>query len=89
MKAWGPATSSYISSFSIPISCEIFIIQDKNLSQVIPGFLLQHKMSKRVKITAGKEWFNLVTNFLQSNYFFKNLGFAKSITITSFIMSTE
>lgn len=45
------------------MSFEIFIIQDKNLSQVISGFNCT-KMRKRAKVTAGKEWFNLVTNFL-------------------------
>lgn len=82
-----PLPSSFLSS-------EPFVIQNKNPSQVVWGFDLLHKMSKKrreEKNTAvGKEWFNLVTHFLSSNYFFKNLGFAKSIVITFFpIMSTE
>lgn len=64
VKVWGPTNASYFSSFSVPISFEIIIIQNKNISQVISGFNLLHKMSKRAKVTAGKEWFNLVTDFL-------------------------
>lgn len=45
------------------VSFEMFIIQDKNLSQVISGFNCT-KMRERAKVTAGIAWFNLVTNFL-------------------------